>query len=66
LPVSSKSNNTKGKTVTFIIPFALPGSGKSFCWDAISNHLSSLPNWSYQSVSSDEIRGELIKDTMKI
>jgi hypothetical protein len=42
-----KQNNNKGKTVTFIIPFACPGSGKSFCWDAISSHLSTLPNWSF-------------------
>lgn len=48
------------RTVTFIIPFATPGSGKSFCWDAIRAHFDSQQDWSFQSVSSDEVRGELI------
>jgi hypothetical protein len=39
-------NHTQ-RTVTFIIPFATPGSGKSFCWDAIKKHLSSLSDWSF-------------------
>lgn len=27
------------KTVTFILPFATPGSGKSFCWEVLRKHL---------------------------
>jgi hypothetical protein len=51
--------------VTFIIPFATPGSGKSFCWEAIKKHLTGLSNWSFESISSDEIRGELIRQVMQ-
>lgn len=51
--------------MTFVIPFATPGSGKSFCWNAVKDHLSKQKDWSFQSVSSDEVRGELINETMK-
>jgi len=50
-------NTSAKRKVTFIIPFATPGSGKSFCWDAIKEHLETLSNWSFTDVSSDEIRG---------
>lgn len=54
------SKKEEQKVITFIVPFATPGSGKSFCWDAIKSHLSQQKDWSFQSISSDEIRGELI------
>jgi hypothetical protein len=47
-----------------VIPFATPGSGKTFCWNAIKQALSDTQHWSFQSLSSDEIRGELIKKAM--
>jgi hypothetical protein len=51
--------------VTFVIPFATPGSGKSFCWEAIRQQIHGQPGWSYRSISSDEVRGELILDIMQ-
>jgi len=53
------------RNLVFVIPFACPGSGKSFVWNVVQQHLSSLPDWSYQYISSDSIRGELIKQTME-
>ena len=53
------------RTVLFVIPFATPGSGKTFCWNAIKNHLADDKSWSFQSLSSDDIRGELIAEAMK-
>lgn len=63
-PTQNK-NLSNTHSVTFIIPFATPGSGKSFCWDAIKKHLRGLQgSWSFQSVSSDEVRGELMQEIM--
>ena len=56
-PVEKKNID---RNVLFVIPFAVPGSGKSFCWNILKAHLDELPEWSYQAISSDEIRGELI------
>ena len=59
--VKEKPRKQTKRTVTFIIPFATPGSGKSFCWDQISNYSTTQDNWSFESISSDDVRGELIK-----
>lgn len=60
--IKPNSQHQSQRTVTFIIPFATPGSGKSFCWEAIKKHLSNSSDWSFQSVSSDEVRGELMRE----
>ena len=46
-----------------MIPFATPNSGKSFCWRAIEEYLKQ-EGWTTQSVSSDAIRGAMLKEYM--
>ena len=53
------------KTVTFVLPLATPGSGKSFCWQVLKKNLEQLPDWSCASVSSDEVRHELMTEVMR-
>ena len=55
------------KTVLVIIPFGVPGSGKSFIWDQIKAKIESMPEgeWSCYSISSDGIRGELMDKLIK-
>ena len=50
-----------------IIPFGVPGSGKSTIWKNLKAKLESLgpAEWSYDSVSSDAIRAELMQDLIK-
>ena len=36
-----QTKTTPKKTVFFIIPFAVPGSGKSFCWNIIRKFIDS-------------------------
>ena len=48
----------KGGKIIFIIPFMFISSGKSFAAKLIKQMVESTPNWTYASVSSDEIRGE--------
>lgn len=47
-----------------MIPFAAAGSGKSYFWNIIQEQLGRDPKWSLQSVSSDDIRGQLIEQHM--
>lgn len=35
------------RVVTFLIPCATPGSGKSFCMTAIKEHISKQSDWSF-------------------
>ena len=53
------------KTVIVIIPFGVPGSGKSFIWENIKNELALKEDWSFDSVSSDGVRGELMEELIK-
>ena len=48
------------KTVIVVIPFGVPSSGKSTIWGLIKEHIDSLPDWTCDSVSSDEIRGQIM------
>ena len=48
-----------------IIPFGVPASGKSTIWSILREQINSMPGWSTDSVSSDEIRGTVIKELMK-
>ena len=50
------------KTVIIIIPFGVPGSGKSFIWENMKKKLSSEKEWTLDSVSSDGIRGEQMEE----
>ena len=64
----SKDSGSVGKPeskriVYFIVPFATPNSGKSFCWKAVQDTLAK-DGWTFDSISSDGIRGQLIKKTM--
>ena len=63
--ISLKDAKIQGKKVIFIIPFALPGSGKSYHWKILKQILedNNNVNWSFGYVSSDEIRGQ---ETQKI
>ena len=50
------------RTVIFIIPFGVPGSGKSFCWDALKGKfLEHKDEVSFESISSDGMRGAMIE-----
>ena len=51
--------------IVCIIPFALPGSGKSFCFKAIQKKISETEGWSFDIVSSDGIRGELMRKAIE-
>ena len=65
---STEADETKPeKTVIVIIPFGVPGSGKSFIWDLIKQKIGSLPKdeWSCHSISSDGIRGEMMDKLVK-
>lgn len=42
----------------------MPGSGKSFVWNLVRQHFDKSENWSYESVSSDAVRGEMIREVM--
>lgn len=53
------------RKVVFVVPFAVPCSGKSFAWNEIKKHIDEhKKDWTYESISSDEMRGKLIKQTM--
>jgi hypothetical protein len=47
-----------------IIPFALPGSGKSFCYRALQAKINATEGCTFDIVSSDGIRGEMIRQVM--
>lgn len=47
-----------------VIPFALPGSGKSFCYKALQAKIAATEGCSFDTVSSDGIRGEMIANVM--
>ena len=40
----------------------MPGSGKSFIWENMKKKLSSEKEWTFDSVSSDGIRGEQMEE----
>ena len=50
-----------------IIPFGVPGSGKSFIWKLLKEKIATLPQeeWTCDQVSSDGIRGRLMKEVME-
>ena len=54
----------EGKTVIVVIPFGVPGAGKTTIWGLIKEHISTLPGWTCDSVSSDAIRGSIMKEMM--
>lgn len=62
-PEESKGSESESKSsVTFILPFATPGSGKSYLWKHIKN---SLPkDYTFASVSSDDIRSVQMQELM--
>ena len=47
-----------------IIPFGVPGSGKSTIWRVIKEKLATMDpaEWTYDTVSSDGIRASLMKE----
>ena len=60
---SSNPESLGDPKVIFIIPFAMPNSGKSFCWKVLQELLEDDPTsslgpglWSYSTYSSDSIR----------
>ena len=66
-PIARQKLERGASTVIFIIPFGVPGSGKSTIWKKLKERLDSEDGkeWSYASVSSDAIRGELMKEQIK-
>ena len=64
---STESSSKPERTVLVIIPFGVPGSGKSFIWKQIKEKIESMPEgeWSCFSISSDDVRGELMDKLIK-
>ena len=54
--VAFEQEERVSKKVIVIIPFGVPGSGKSFIWENIQKKLESMQDWTFDSVSSDGIR----------
>jgi len=47
------------KRVLIIIPFGVPGSGKSFVWEAVKAAIvKEKADWSFEEISSDVMRGQ--------
>ena len=61
-PQDKQGNQRK---VIIIIPFGTPCSGKSFMWDGLKKKIEATPNWSCESISTDEIRRQEMEKLMK-
>jgi hypothetical protein len=47
------------KRVLIIIPFGVPGSGKSFVWEGVKAAIvKEKADWSFEEISSDVMRGQ--------
>ena len=63
-PVKRDKTQKDVRTVLLIVPFGVPGSGKSTIWKRIKAKIEALDpaEWTCDSVSSDGIRAELMKE----
>ena len=57
-----KSQTTVERTVIFVIPFGVPGSGKSTILTGLKAKIESMDSseWTFDSISSDGIRAGLM------
>jgi hypothetical protein len=53
--------NDNSPKIIFIIPFFFPNAGKSYALTKLKAYAETLPNCSFASVSSDDIRGAATK-----
>ena len=60
LTLKERQEKAKKKLVLAIIPFGIPGSGKSTFLKGLKSIVERL-KWTIVSVSSDEVRGEHVK-----
>ena len=66
-PIARDKAAKDTRTVILIIPFGVPGSGKSTILKKLRERIESLgsADWSIDSVSSDAIRAELMAELIK-
>ena len=59
-PASRDKSKKDIRTVILIVPFGVPGSGKSTIWKTLKAHLETLDakDWTFDVVSSDSIRAQ--------
>ena len=63
--IQSSAPDTR-KRVLIIIPFGVPGSGKSFVWDAVKAAITKdKSDWSYAEISSDDMRSAQMEKLMQ-
>lgn len=63
-PLARDKSARVARTVFVIIPFGVPGSGKSTIKKALAEKVATMEeseSWSFESISSDSIRAELMK-----
>ena len=51
--------------VIVVIPFGLAGAGKSFCFKALQAKINETEGCTFDVISSDGIRGEMVKKLME-
>lgn len=62
-PIKRDKTEKEVRTVILIVPFGVPGYGKSTIWKNLKAHIESLDPalWTCDSVSSDGIRASVMK-----
>lgn len=63
-PAKRDKSKKDVRTVILIVPFGVPGSGKSTIWKTLKAHLETMDSadWTFDSVSSDGIRAKQMQE----